>query len=71
MNFTDQYSSLKKNKYEEEILMDEQNIESKSDDNYKSIKNILEDEQNEYLKKKEMDDNAYNTFHELNTNMHN
>ena len=60
---------MKKNKYEDEILMDEQNIES--NENHKSIKNILEDEENEYLKKQELEGNAYNTFHELNTNKHN
>ncbi len=60
---------MKKNKYEDEILMDEQNIES--NENHKSIKNILEDEENEYLKKQELEENAYNTFHELNTNKHN
>ena len=49
--------------------MDEQNIES--NENHKSIKNILEDEENEYLKKQELEGNAYNTFHELNTNKHN
>lgn len=60
---------MKKNKYEDEILMDEQNIES--NENHKSIKNILEDEENEYLKKQELEGNAYNTFNELNTNKHN